>query len=356
MEKLPQYIFDEDPVSRDSKSIKIHFSDKRRVLSSSQINGGYREDLTDVFNYDEMPECGAECRMRAPTYEEHMKIIAREIGLDPMTCAGLSTAVQMKNAAFSEREYNGTKVTAIVTGGIDKNGGRAGDPADWDERAFNGRAAVPGTINIILAVDSALSKGAMTKAVITATEAKTAAVQEYMCRSFYSEGLATGSGTDGIIVISRPQSEICLTDAGQHSKLGEMIGVTVKEALKRTMYLQTDISYEQQHDVFARMGRFGITRENLADELSALNPDISGTADDKTAGNDSLVTITSLYAHLLDQLNWGMLSDKEAAEGAERLLKLMGTDGIISCESGNCHDEMIEKYRRGLLNIFLNIK
>ena len=71
--------------------------------------------------------------------------------------------------------------------------------------------------------------GTLAKTAISCAEAKVAALQELMASSRYSGGLATGSGTDGIIVVCNPESENVLTDAGHHSELGECIGKSMKK-------------------------------------------------------------------------------------------------------------------------------
>ena len=58
---------------------------------------------------------------------------------------------------------------------------------------------------------------------------------------------------------------------------------------------------------------------------------------DSRRTDDTLVTYTSLYAHLLDQLSWGLLSFAECRIAANELLKLAvlhpdaecGTENII---------------------------
>ena len=158
-----------------------------------------------------------EFRLRAPTYREHLDIIAGEdLGLDPETCTGFCTAASMENVSIQTMEQTYFTVTAIVTGGIEGNGARIGDPASYSEE--------PGTINIILHIDADLPHGTLAKAMVSCAEAKVAALQELLAASRYSRGLATGSGTDGIIVVCNPESEHTLTDAGHHSLLGESIG------------------------------------------------------------------------------------------------------------------------------------
>ncbi len=356
---LPENLFGKDSVIRCPKSIQIHFEGKRQVLSTSPCNGGYREDLTAVFNFDETPEKGKNCVMRAPTYEEHMRIVAAELGLDPEHSAGLSTAAHMKYAVPVTQSYNTTTVTAIVTGGINKNGGRAGDPASWDEWADKGGKQQHGTVNILLAVDSHLSEGAMAKAVITATEAKTAAIQELMAQSFYSAGLATGTGTDGLIVIANPGSEIYLTDAGHHSKLGELIGATVLQAVKRALYLQTGLGYRQQHNLFRRMGRYGVTEAAMLEYFRQSCPTREEMQRFRTmvravAVQDQMVTMASLYAHLLDQLQWGLLTEQEATEAAKSLCALMGMEGKAEALSGQVAERLTEQYKLGLYRKILD--
>lgn len=77
------------------------------------------------------------CEMLAPTYTEHMQILSGRLGLNPETVTGMGTAADMENAAIETLSYQNLTVTAIVTGGIETNGGRVGDPADFLNRWKN---------------------------------------------------------------------------------------------------------------------------------------------------------------------------------------------------------------------------
>ena len=68
------------------------------------------------------------------------------------------------------------------------------------------------------------SEGTLLEAFMTATEAKTVALNNLKIPSQYSNGYATGTGTDGLAIFSNLESETFLTNAGKHSKLGELIG------------------------------------------------------------------------------------------------------------------------------------
>jgi hypothetical protein len=179
----------------------------------------------------------------------------------------------------------------------------------------------------------------LTRSLVTCTEAKTAALQELAAPSRYSRGLATGSGTDSTIIVCNSDSAITLTDAGKHVKLGELIGRSVKAAVKEALKLQTGLSPEFQHDVLKRVSRFGITEQTLWETLGKSEPSGVEKAHfveviETLMRNDTLVTGVSLYAHLLDQLDWGLINATEAAEYANLLLTYMGMDGL-ECYDAN---------------------
>jgi adenosylcobinamide amidohydrolase len=281
--------------------------------------------------------------MKASTLEEHMRLTAIEIGLDPETSTGMCTAAQMNNVAIKEMEYGGVTVTAIVTGGIEINGARAGDPASWYEKdgKIESINLVSGTINIMLVIDAFLTDNVLAYALMTATEAKVAAIQELLLPSKYSSGIATGSGTDKVIIIGNPASENRLTDAGKHSKLGEMIAKTVICAVKEALDKQTEANPKTQHSVLKRMQRYGVTKEGIHRSLNRIRKDGNSTYAywneqiEKADSQTEFVVIASLYAHLLDQLEWGLLEEYEVTKACRKLLS-----DIYSCDeinSGNSY-------------------
>ncbi|MCL1879942.1 MAG: adenosylcobinamide amidohydrolase [Actinomycetia bacterium] len=316
------------------KSIVLFFNGQRKVLSTGPQNGGLRENLTAVFNNDGTNGAGMAADLIAPTYQEHVILLARRLGLDPDTASGITTAAQMENVAIKSKSYKDLTVTAIVTGGVEVNGGRAGDPAAWDE--FSEEALVQpghGTINIILHINMDLSEGALVRSLVTCTEAKTAALQELMAPSRYSMGLATGSGTDGTIIVANADSPVRLENAGKHVKLGELIGITVKEALKEALFLQTGLSAELQHSVLRRLGRFGITDdllfERYAEQAAAsLNKAWFEERLEARLSQGTVLTQMSLIAHLLDQMFWGLISPSEAMAAADVQLAALGM-GVV---------------------------
>ena len=133
-------------------------------------------------------------------------------------------------------------------------------------------------------------------------------MQEVLNASRYSCGIATGTGTDGAIIISNAESKTHLTNAGKHSKLGELIGRTVISSIKEALKLQQGITPQIQHDIIHRMDRFGVTEDALWDcyketYRNLIRAEFTDILD-RIRTDDTLVTYTSLYAHLLVQLSW----------------------------------------------------
>ena len=191
-----------DKLCRGEKYIAVVFGGKRKVLSTSPQNGGLRTDLKAVYNYDGKQNGKKEIQLEGGTYESHMRYVSDKIiGLPSDTSSGIMTAASMENASYVQICYREIAVSVIATGGIEVNGGRAGDRASWYEKNgdwvdLDGEAShTLGTINIMMFIDADLTDGALTKALITSTEAKTAAIQELCIASRYSNGFATGSGT-----------------------------------------------------------------------------------------------------------------------------------------------------------------
>uniref|UniRef100_UPI00257F36A7 adenosylcobinamide amidohydrolase n=1 Tax=Methanobacterium sp. TaxID=2164 RepID=UPI00257F36A7 len=188
-----------EKVWRYSKSIVIQLPDKRNVLTASWINGGYREDIQSLFNHQLNQE--EIDYLEEGSVPGFMQNLAENLGLDPERTSGFLTVADMDNVAIVTERFREIEVTSIVTAGIEVNGGRAGDHASYYELNGNYEFRV-GTINTILLINSHLSQSTLLRAVMTAVEAKTVALQELMAPSQYSDGVATGSGTDNIAVVS----------------------------------------------------------------------------------------------------------------------------------------------------------
>lgn len=116
------------------------------------------------------------------------------MGLDPARSTGIGTAARMENAAIVEETYEELKVAACVTAGVEGNAGCAGDPAGYYGAGARPEIYRPGTINILLFINADMPPGILTRALVTCTEGKTAALRELMVGSRYSEILPQERG------------------------------------------------------------------------------------------------------------------------------------------------------------------
>ena len=112
----------------------------------------------------------------------------------------LMTAVPMSRLVVRREGSDGLWVQCFCTVGV-TNAVTAGEPASCHGSApAHGKA---GTINIILVTNAILSLPAMVGAVQVITESKTATLMGRMVPSARADSLATGTGTDAVVVASR---------------------------------------------------------------------------------------------------------------------------------------------------------
>ena len=86
----------------------------------------------------------------------------------------MATAADMDNLAVVTKEYKPFVVTALVTAGAKTNAIRTG----VDEGKNIEGAEPHGTVNIMILTNARLTDGAMARAIVTVTEAKTAAFED----------------------------------------------------------------------------------------------------------------------------------------------------------------------------------
>ncbi len=314
--------YDGIEIHRKEKIIYVNFLAPHRVISTCRVNGGLRDDLEGIANHQLCEPTGHNRKALMSIAEsplDYLKSVCEKYGLSSEKRALLGTAANMNYAAVESQEYRGLKVVAISTGGVEINAGRAGDPANLYEQdgkfiSANGEVDEPrGTINTIIIMNKELTHGAMVRSLVTASEAKTAALQELAVNSRYSCGLATGTGTDQIGIVSRLTGEIPLTSAGKHTKLGELIGLTVKKSVKKTLALQNSLTPQSQRSAKIHLERFGIDKKSMREKIcSFLNEEKSKLLEKNfvNINRDSVtVAATSALVHLRDKIEWGILPE-----------------------------------------------
>lgn len=258
-----------DTLVRTEKALILTFAGTRQVISTCQWLGGLREDLKYIYNFDLKDKTGY-CQIEEEDYSQALRAIAAKLGLNPQVTTGMTTAVSMTDMALVTKEAMSMSVTAVATAGIENNGGCAGDPGSYAEE--NGSFVdIPGTINIVVWCNVNMPPGTMVQALTTVVEAKASAVRDLELPSLYSQELATGSGTDGIVLVADPQSPLKRTDAGKHSLLGELLGKAVKEGVKQGLINHTAPANLNRDCQSRVLKRFGLTGEGFKDHLASNN-------------------------------------------------------------------------------------
>ncbi|MEA1974526.1 MAG: adenosylcobinamide amidohydrolase, partial [Bacillota bacterium] len=302
-----------DIVTKYNNSIVLELTGNRNVLSTSIFNGGYSENIKYVFNKQE--DMSSDINLKADTYEEHLGIIAKELNLISEKSTGLSTAASMDHVAIETQYYHDIEITAFITAGTEVNAGRVGDKVTFDE-LVNKIEYKSGTINIILNINANIPPGIMARILMTCTEAKTAALQEMMIDSRYSNGLATGTGTDGVVIIGNNDSKNYLTTAGKHSVFGEKIGKVVKKAVKDALDMKCGSVKLVQRNIIRRGRRFGITEDYLFAEYNNLNNSITKMEFQNLLyqihEDPNLLAMSTSYFHIMDELNYDLITEKSA--------------------------------------------
>ncbi|WP_409293933.1 adenosylcobinamide amidohydrolase [Peribacillus sp. SCS-26] len=138
--------------------------------------------------------------------------------------AGLQTAAWIHWASIQEEAGDQFKAVCCVTAGVG-NRERAGI------RRPTYPAYQPGTINTFLFIDGRLTQPAMVNAIMTAAEAKAAAMQDVNIL-IDTDAAATGTTTDSV-VIAASQAEIWPLHlyAGTATSIGNSIGCLVYDAV-----------------------------------------------------------------------------------------------------------------------------
>jgi adenosylcobinamide amidohydrolase len=249
-----------------------------RVLSTCHVNGGLRGDLRYLVNHQSCEPVKHEERFTLISslgQEGYHRLVCDEIGIDPARTVLLCTAASMQYLGLVTHRWEDLSVTAVVTAGVTGNAGCAGDHAHYDEKdgAWQRTSAAPaearhagthgGTINTLLLFSSPLSDSALARAVVTMTEAKTSALLELAVGSKSSWRLATGTGTDQYAIAAPQNGDPRRTWTGKHTKAGELVGLTVREATLEALRWQNGLEPSYTRSLFHALGRFGLTEESF---------------------------------------------------------------------------------------------
>jgi adenosylcobinamide amidohydrolase len=197
------------------------------TVSSAIYNGGFKK--TKAILNVQTPEELSDRKL----HENPQKFIidsAKKLGLSE-NFVGMITAAAVDKFALASKKDGDLTVTVTATA-VDPEGNTcshaetAGETITVEE--------MPGTINIMVVIDGNPTESCLVSTVLTATEAKTAALWELDIRSRYSGDVATGTITDAIIV-AKTNRGAPIVYGGPASKLGQLVGYCTRKAVKEAV-------------------------------------------------------------------------------------------------------------------------
>jgi ABC-type Fe3+-hydroxamate transport system substrate-binding protein/adenosylcobinamide amidohydrolase len=311
------------------KSLLVTFSAPMKVVSTLE---GMRDGVVAAGNHFFPPPCWYIGHERG--LEGLKTTVCNVLARKPEETALLFTGADMDHLAVQRKSFRDMTVYALVTAGARSNAMRAAkDTGSYYE---------PGTINMVVLTNMALTPRAMNRAIIAATEAKSAALEDLDIRSSYTPGVngATGTGTDNIIVVQGAGAAI--DNSGGHSKMGELISRVVYQGVREALYKQN--GFASGRNVLQRLKERNISIRQLLDqddcpcglkphefaaamETLLLDPDYASFVEAALAVSDHYER--GLVSDLSAFRQWARTTAQQVAGAPiEKFDELIATDGL----------------------------
>jgi hypothetical protein len=180
-------------------------------------------------------------------------------------------------------------------------------PSGW-----NKLAEVAGTINTIVVVNQPLKPEAQIRALLTATEGKSAALMELGVSSRYSRDLATGTGTDQICLAAPIEDgRYAYGATNPHSKLGELLGRVTRTATINALRWQNGLEPSITRSLIHALRRFGFSESTFLDAMRQRLGDSSMELLEKNRNavlfEPQAAAAAYAFASVLDRIRFGVL-------------------------------------------------
>ncbi|MBX3330974.1 MAG: adenosylcobinamide amidohydrolase [Nitrospira sp.] len=210
-------------------TLVINLGGRRRVLSSAPQGGGFRY-ASHIINHH--VDANLSMNGHFPDPARYLRKLASQLCIGDCT-VGLMTAVPMTQLATSRVSIGGLWVECFATVGV-TNAVRAGEWPLYPAHQRETTSTRVGTINLILITNGSLSTSALVGAVQVATETKTGVLRDHAVLSCKGKDLATGTGTDAVVIACHLRGEGPLhTYSGTHTIMGALIGRSVADCVSR---------------------------------------------------------------------------------------------------------------------------
>jgi adenosylcobinamide amidohydrolase len=207
--------------------LAVIFDTELSTVSSAIYNGGFKK-VKAILNVQAPDEYSDQ-----KLHENPQKFIidsAKKVGIS-QNFVGMVTAAAVDKFALVTKKDDDLAVSVTATA-VDPEGNTCSHAESAGETIKV--QEITGTINIMVIIDGNPTESCLVSTVITATEAKTAALFELDIRSRYSGNVATGTITDAIIV-AKTNRGAPIVHGGPASKLGQLVGYCTRKAVREAV-------------------------------------------------------------------------------------------------------------------------
>ena len=229
--KVPTTLRSGGYVDIHSSAITVTYDMPYYAISTSPFNGGLHHVMA-VRNQQLTFFVNNESELPGGSTSDYLAKECVQLDLPIHFCTALLTTASMNRHAYVCQSEDSIIIEVIATAGVEKTAHRAGDGYTYYEK--DGVFHAGGTINLLVFTNCALTDGALTKSLLTITEAKTVSLQSIGITSVLSNQPATGTSTDGVIMTIDPNGEL-LTDTGTFSQFGDTLAKAVRSAIEKAL-------------------------------------------------------------------------------------------------------------------------
>ncbi|MEM1589643.1 MAG: adenosylcobinamide amidohydrolase [Candidatus Bathyarchaeia archaeon] len=224
-----------------------------------------------------------------------------KLGLDPKLSVGMITAADVEKFSMATMSRDNLTVSAIATAGCSL--------AETAGENIEASLTLPGTINIMVAVDGNPTESCLLQSFITATEAKTASLRDLDVRSTYTGDLATGTITDSLAIVSTNRGPT-IRYGGPASKLGRLVGYCTREAVKSAILKSGNMS--PTRSVWKRLSERKLPMEKLVTEISKTSHAKANVEEiiPKITREPLLALVLMMAAKVDEEINKGLIPEE----------------------------------------------
>lgn len=232
-------------------------SNKLTVMSSAIYNGGCRNTKV-IINTQVFDDYGDKKLHENPV--NYIIECSKKISnIDDFV--GMVTYASINDFSLVKKKEGALGVSVVATAGC-THAESSGEEIEVEE--------ISGTINIIVLIDGNPTASCLASSIITATEAKTAALRDLDLRSRYSGLEATGTVTDALVVAKTGQGEN-IVYGGPATKLGKLIASCTRSAVKEAIIKAKIGGYHPRRSIIKRLAERKLSVQKLATEISKID-------------------------------------------------------------------------------------